>query len=100
MRRREFIALLSGAAVAGPLPLGAQSQRVPRVALLIALAENDPEGQARVVAFRQSLEELGWTVGRNLQIDSRWGLTDDERARAAVADLLRQASGGASPVQR
>jgi putative ABC transport system substrate-binding protein len=90
MKRRQFITLLGGAAaVAWPLPLRAQQpDRVRRVGWLDLVPESDPGAQARVVAFRQSLEKLGWTVGRNLTIDYRWGAFNIETARLAVAELL------------
>src|SRR5262249_15105615 len=85
MRRREVMALLGGAA-AWPLAARAQ-QRDPmrRVGVLTAQAANDPEGQARLAAFLQGLQELGWSVGRNLRIDVRWtgGNADDTRKYAA-----------------
>ncbi len=72
MRRREVITLLGGAAA---WPLAARAQqgaRVRRIGVLIAFAESDPEGQAFVVAFREGLQKLGWTDGRNIRIDTRW----------------------------
>jgi putative ABC transport system substrate-binding protein len=91
MKRREFITLL-GAAVAWPLAARAQQPgRVRRIGLLIQLAESDPEGQVRVAAFREGLQKLGWRIGDNLRIDYRWGTSNDERARAAAAQLLKMA---------
>ena len=74
MRRREFITLLGGAAAATwPLAAGAQqAQRMRRIGVLMALPADDPEGQARVAAFLQGLQELGWSVGRNAIVDIRW----------------------------
>jgi putative ABC transport system substrate-binding protein len=92
MRRREFIAFL-GSSLAG-WPLAArvrQGERMRRVAVLMVSAENDPQSRGRVIAFEQGLERLGWTIGRNLQIDYRWGISDDEHATAAAADLLKLA---------
>lgn len=72
VRRREFITLVVGAAIAPPVPVIAkQPDRVPRVGVLLAIAESDPEGHARVTAFEQGLQELGWTAGRNVRIDYR-----------------------------
>jgi|SRR5262245_556978 putative ABC transport system substrate-binding protein len=89
MRRREFITLLGGAA-AWPLSAsGQEATRVRKVAVLMVSAENDPQSRGRVIAFEQGLEKLGWKVGRNLQIHYRWGISDDEHARAAIADLLK-----------
>ena len=69
MRRREFITFLSGA-VAWPLAARAQQgERVRRIGVLMALPANDPEVQARVAAFLQGLQELGWSVGRNVIVD-------------------------------
>src|SRR5262245_9448119 len=89
MRRREFITLLGGAA-AWPLSAsGQEATRVRKVAVLMVSAENDPQSRGRVIAFEQGLEKLGWKVGRNLQIHYRLGISDDEHARAAIADLLK-----------
>jgi putative ABC transport system substrate-binding protein len=86
MRRREFITLLGGAAVAWPLAARAQ-QRKPmrRVGVLMPFAANDPQVQTRNAAFLQGLQQLGWTVGDNIQIDYRWsgGNEDDTRKYAA-----------------
>src|SRR6185503_18218472 len=89
MKRREFITLLGGAATAGPLAASAQqSDQMRRVGVLIALAEEDPEGQARLSPLRQGLQELGWVEGRNLRLDVRWAGGDAERARAHAAELV------------
>jgi putative ABC transport system substrate-binding protein len=85
MRRRDFITLLGGAA-AWPLAARAQQgERVRRIGVLMTQAANDPEGQARIAAFLQGLQELGWSVGRNLRIDIRWsaGKADDTHKYAA-----------------
>ena len=72
MQRRTFITLLGGAA-AWPLAARAQqSERMRRIAVLMNNAEDDPEGQARVAAFRQGLQALGWTEGKNLRINWYW----------------------------
>jgi len=82
-RRRHFITLLGGAAAAWPLAArGQQGERVRRVGVLMNLAADDSLSTARVTAFAQGLQELGCTVGRNLQIDTRWA--------AADADLFRR----------
>jgi ABC-type uncharacterized transport system substrate-binding protein len=89
VRRREFISLLGGAAVVWPLPLSAQQgQRVRRIGLLMNLTADDRESQVRVAAFLQGLQELGWTVGRNLRIDTRWGAGDLDRYRRYAAELV------------
>jgi putative ABC transport system substrate-binding protein len=96
MKRRELISLLGGAAAASSLswPLAAraqQPQRMRRIGVLMVTLEDSPESRARVAALQQGLEKLGWTVGRNLQIDYRWGISDEARATAATAELLRLA---------
>jgi putative ABC transport system substrate-binding protein len=89
MRRRDFIATFSATAAAWPLAtLAQQPGRVRRVGVLTAFSADDPEGQARLMAFGQSLQQLGWTVGRNLQVDIRWGASDAERIRGYAAELL------------
>ena len=89
MRRREFTTLLGGAAAAWPLAAHAQQpQRFRRICVLVVLPENDPQSLARVAALQHGLEKLGWRVGRNLTIDYRWGISDIERAQAAVSELL------------
>jgi ABC-type uncharacterized transport system substrate-binding protein len=87
MRRREFITLFGGAP-AWPLAAHAQQGRaMRRVGVLMAIAENDREGQARVRAFRQAMDDLGWTEGRNVRIDIRWAAGDADRFRAHAAEL-------------
>jgi ABC-type uncharacterized transport system substrate-binding protein len=90
IRRREFITLLGGAAIAWPLAGHAQQpENVRRVAILMAGGENDPQFQAQVAAFRYELEKLGWAEGRNLRSEYRWRMNDVERTRTATAELLR-----------
>jgi putative ABC transport system substrate-binding protein len=73
MRRRQFISLLGGAAVVWPIAARAQQpERVRRIGVLMSSAADDPEAPARVTAIAQGLQELGWTVGRNVRIDYRW----------------------------
>ena len=90
MRRRDFITLVGGAA-AWPLAARAQpADHVRRLAVLITpYAQTDREGQARVAAFLDTLQRLGWVDGRNLRIEYRWGGGDVDRARAAAAELVR-----------
>jgi ABC-type uncharacterized transport system substrate-binding protein len=88
MRRREFITLLGGAVIAWPLAARAQQERIRRIGVLHSLASDDPEGQARLTAFVQGLQELGWTDGRNVRIDYRWAAGDAERARRYAAELV------------
>jgi putative ABC transport system substrate-binding protein len=89
MRRREFIALLGNAAATWPLAARAQQgERMRRIAVFMSLAAGDAEGQARLAAFVQGLQELGWTDGRNVQIDYRWGAGDADRVRRYAAELV------------
>src|SRR5262245_1789017 len=89
MRRREFITLLGGAAAAWPLAARAQqSERMRRVGVLLTGAADDPESLARVGAFLQGLQELGWTDGRNVRIEYRWGSADAERIRKSATELV------------
>jgi putative ABC transport system substrate-binding protein len=90
IRRREFISLLGGAAAASwPIAARAQqAERMRRIGMLAALAVDDPESVARHTAFVQALQELGWTDGRNLRIDTRWGARDAERRRKYAAELV------------
>ena len=88
MRRRNFIGLLGSAAVALPFAARAQqTERVRRIGVLTPFAADDPEAKARVEAFIHALEQLGWSVGRNLQIDIRWGAGDADRTRHYAAEL-------------
>jgi putative tryptophan/tyrosine transport system substrate-binding protein len=102
MRRREFITLLGGAAVSWPLAARAQQgERMRRIGVLMNLGSDDAEGQARNAAFLQGLQELGWTVGRNVRIEYRWGAGDAELFRRHASELVALApdvilaSGGA-----
>jgi putative ABC transport system substrate-binding protein len=86
--RRELLAALGGAAVAWPPVVRAQqAERMRRIGVLTALAADDPESQARHAAFLQGLQEAGWSVGRNVRIDYRWGAGDPERIRKYAAEL-------------
>src|ERR1700736_675345 len=88
MRRREFISLLGGAAVAWPLAAHAQqSERVRRIGVLMASAADDSENQARMAAFLQSLAQSGWIDGRNVRIDTRWATTNADDLRRHAAEL-------------
>ena len=88
MKRREFLTYVGGAAVAWPLGVRAQqADRMRRVGVLSTLTADDSEGQSRVAAFRQALEQLGWIDGRNVQIDVRWSAGDTEHTRKNAADL-------------
>src|SRR6266852_5468004 len=102
MRRREFVTLLGGAAAAWPFAARAQQpERLRRIGVLMYLAADDAEGQARLAAFAQALKQLGWSDGRNLRIDTRWATADDIRRHAAelaalAPDVLVAASGTAT----
>ena len=89
MERREFITLLGGAAVAWPLAARAQQgERMRRIGVLMSVAADGPDGQPRLVAFLKGLQALGWTDGRNVRIDLRWGAGDAERSRNYVTELV------------
>ena len=89
MRRREFLGVLGGAAAAWPLAARAQqSERMRRIGVLMSLAADDPEGRARLNAFVQGLQELGWTDGRNVRIDTRWAAGDAAQGRKYAAELV------------
>jgi ABC-type uncharacterized transport system substrate-binding protein len=103
MKRRQFITLLGGAAAAWPLAARAEGERIRRIGVLMTLAADDPEGQARLTAFVQGLQELGWTDGRNVRIDYRWPAGDAERTRRYATELAALApdvilAGGGSVV--
>jgi ABC-type uncharacterized transport system substrate-binding protein len=88
VKRRDFITLLGGAA-AWPLAARAQQpERMRRVGVLIALAADDPQSQRRMTAFVQGLQELGWTDGRNVRIDTRWSAADADLGRKYAAELV------------
>jgi putative tryptophan/tyrosine transport system substrate-binding protein len=89
MRRRKFIVGIAGAA-AWPV-LGSAQQREPmrRIGVLMSLEQSEPEGQARINAFLQGLQALGWIEGRNLHIDYRWGGGSVDRIRTYAAELVR-----------
>ena len=81
MRRRDFITLVGGSTVAWPLALRAQqSGQMRRLGVLMPFARDNSDGQARIAAFLQGLQKLGWTEGRNLQIEYRWGIDDLQKA--------------------
>jgi putative ABC transport system substrate-binding protein len=91
IRRRKFITLLGCAAAAWPIAASAQpSGRMRRIGIFLNLVSDDTEGQNRNAAFLQGLQELGWSVGRNMRIEYRWGANnlDPERIRKDAADLL------------
>src|SRR5262249_14506848 len=88
MRRREFITLIGGAA-AWPLMVCAQQpDRMRRIGVLMSFAEDDPQAKFRLAAFTEGLQQLDWTVGRNVKIDVRWGAADAVRSRRYAAELV------------
>jgi hypothetical protein len=88
VKRREFITLLGGAAAAWPLAAHAQ-ERIRRIGILMNATAEEPEAQTYVAAFQQGLQEFGWSVGRNLRIDLRWGAATPT-ARAGTRRSLRR----------
>ena len=89
MKRREFITLLGGAAVAWPLAARAQqAERMRRIGVLAARSADDPEWRARMAAFHQGLQELGWIVGRTVQIEHRVGSGDGEFLLRRASELV------------
>ena len=90
MKRREFIALLGGAAAAWPAAARAQQpDRIRRVGVLIGFPEDDPDSKPRLVAFQQGLEKLGWSEGRNIHLDVRFALpANEQQVQMLVKELL------------
>jgi putative ABC transport system substrate-binding protein len=89
MRRREFLALTSGAAVGWPhVARAQQGERMRRIAILLPGAADDSEFQTRLAAFLQELAQLGWSIGRNVQIDTRWSSTNAVNIRKHAAELV------------
>jgi putative ABC transport system substrate-binding protein len=87
--RRQLIAGLGGAAATWSLTARAQqADRMRRVSVLGSRAADDADGQARVAVFLQRLQELGWTDGRNMRVDYRWGAADADRYRTSAAELV------------
>src|SRR5207249_1740850 len=90
MRRREFIALLGGAAAAWPLAAHAQLPGGTRLIGVLMGIESGPDARTRIAAFRQGLREAGWIDDRNVRIDVIWGPGDPEHVRADAAELVRK----------
>jgi ABC-type uncharacterized transport system substrate-binding protein len=89
LKRRQFIAMLGGAAAAWPLAANAQqAERMRRIGVLMNTSADDLEGQARIAAFHQGLQEWGWTLGRNARVDVRWGAIDADNSRRYAAELV------------
>src|SRR5262245_17899353 len=88
MRRRDFITLLGGAAAAWPLAASAQQpERIRRIGVLMAYAKDNPEVQARIAAFIDGLQQLGWIDGRNAKIEYRWATGDLGKAATELVTL-------------
>ena len=88
MRRREFLAAFGGAAAAWPLGAHAQQrERMRRIGVLFAASPDFPDLQARLAAFVQALQQLGWTDGRNVRIDTRWAASNPDNVRRYAAEL-------------
>src|SRR5215475_15470481 len=107
MKRREFITLLGSAAAVWPRAARAQSrERVRRIGVLINLTADDPEGQARLAAFAQGLQQSGWTIGHNVRVEYRFAGGNADDLRRYAADLvalapeviLAQSSGAIAPL--
>jgi putative tryptophan/tyrosine transport system substrate-binding protein len=91
MRRREFITLVGSAAATWPLAARAQQfDRVRRIGVLIALGEGDPQGQLQARTLLQNLQWLGWKRGTNLEVDLRWGGTNNERIQMMAKELVAE----------
>src|SRR5215510_13462369 len=88
MKRREFITLAGGAAATWPLVVLAQAERMRRIGLLIPFAEDNQVGQARLAAFLEGLQQLGWADGSNVRIDTRWGAGDANLTRTYAMELV------------
>ena len=88
IRRREFIVSLSSMAAWPMAARAQQTDRMRRIGLLMNRAADNPEGQDRIAAFHQGLQELGWSVGRNVRINTRWGEDDAERERKYATELV------------
>ena len=89
MRRRDFVTLLGGVTAVWPLSARAQqADRMRRIGVLSSGTESDPEWPPQIAAFRQELQTLGWTEGRNVRIDYRWAAADLERMRTYAAELV------------
>ena len=106
MRRREFIGILEGAAARWPpIALAQQGERVRLVCILDIVSADTPSAKTRYTAFVEGLQKLGWTSGRNVQIEMRWGGGDEAAIRKYAAELVALTpdvlvGGGGPPLQR
>jgi putative ABC transport system substrate-binding protein len=91
MKRRQFIAMVGGMAT-WPLSARAQSERIRRIGVLVLNPQHNPTGDAKAAALQQGLEKLGWTIGRNIEIDYQWGIAETKDATDAVAALIASKS--------
>src|SRR5690242_15518728 len=92
MRRRDFVAMLGGAAAAWPLIARAQqSEPTRRIGILMNRAADSSEGQARLAAFQQRMRELGWSEAKNLRTEIRWDAEEPEIARKGATELAASA---------
>jgi putative tryptophan/tyrosine transport system substrate-binding protein len=89
MKRREFITMLGGGAAAWPLAARAQQgERMRRIGVLMSTSADDPQSQLRLVAFVQGLRQAGWTVGHNVQIDTRWASGETSLIHRYAAEFV------------
>ena len=89
MRRRDFIRGIAGSAINWPLATRAQQQEhMHRIGVLMNRAADDPDGQARLAAFKEALKQLGWSDGGNMRMDTRWGEDNVDREGKAAAELM------------
>ena len=93
MKRRAFITLVGGAAAWPMVARGQQPERMRRIGVLMTTSASDPEGQARIAAFLQGLQQLGWIEGRSAQIDIRWSEGDADRVRKYATELIAPRAG-------
>src|SRR5262245_28467510 len=88
MRRREFIILAGSTAICWPHVARAEQTRMRRIGVLMGITADDPESQARLAAFAQTLQQLGWTIGHNVSVDYRWGGGNADNLRKYAGELI------------
>src|SRR5919202_5950477 len=88
MRRREFLLALAAAAAWPAAPRAQQNERVRRIGVLMHTSPDNKDSQSRITALAEGLQQFGWSVGRNLRIETRWSGGDDVRLRNGAADLI------------